>query len=88
MKWIVCGKNSAGARCLEFLVGRGDEAWAIGVGGDDGRDGWQRSFVGAARGLGVRVDQPRRIDDPAFVEQLAAFGAHALLSVQYDQILR
>lgn len=88
MRWILCGKNDAGTACLEYLVERGDEVWAIGTAGDTGVDGWQRSFRGAARRLGVRFDRPRRINDPAVMEGLAQFGARALLSVQYDQILR
>jgi methionyl-tRNA formyltransferase len=87
VKWILCGKNTAGAECLEHLLARGDEVWAIAPHGDDGKDGWQRSFAGAARQLGVPLDQPRRINAPDFVKRLADYGARALVSVQYDQIL-
>jgi methionyl-tRNA formyltransferase len=62
--------------------------WVVGVAGDDGRDGWQRSLRAAAARRGLRFDQPRRINAPEFVERLAAFGAAALISIQYDQILR
>lgn len=88
MRWILCGKNDAAVRSLEFLVERGDEVWAIVTKDDAGVDGWQRSLRVAAERAGVRVEQPRRSDDPAFVERLAAFGANALISIQYDQILR
>jgi UDP-4-amino-4-deoxy-L-arabinose formyltransferase/UDP-glucuronic acid dehydrogenase (UDP-4-keto-hexauronic acid decarboxylating) len=88
MKWILCGKNDAGVECLEFLVGHGDEVWVVGTAGDDGIDRWQRSLRRAAVRLGVRFDQPPRINDPGFVARLAAFGADALFSIQYDQILR
>jgi methionyl-tRNA formyltransferase len=88
MRWILCGKNDAGVACLEHLLRQGDEVWAIGVAGDDGRDGWQRSLRGAAERRGLRFDQPRRINAPEFVEALAAFRANALISIQYDQILR
>lgn len=88
MRWILCGKNDAAARCLDFLVDRGDEVWAVGNAGDDGRNGWQRSFKAAALAHGVRFDQPRRINQPDFVARLADFGADALVSIQYDQILK
>lgn len=88
LRWILCGKNDVAIACLEHLVSRGDEVWVIGTAGDSGQDGWQGSLVGAARRLGVRVEQPRRINDPATVERLASFGARALVSIQYDQILK
>jgi methionyl-tRNA formyltransferase len=88
MKWILCGKNDAGVACLEHLLERGDEVWAIGVAGDDGRDGWQRSLRAAAQRRGLRFEQPQRINAPEFVAKLTDFGADALLSIQYDQILR
>ena len=65
-----------------------DEVWVIGTFGDDGIDGWQRSLVAAADRLGIRCSQPKRINDPVAIAELAAFQADALLSIQYDQILR
>ena len=44
MRWILAGKNTAASRALALLAKRGDEVWAIGTAGDDGCDGWQRSF--------------------------------------------
>ena len=49
-----------GHGCLEFLAGKGDDVWAIGTKGDDGRDGWQPSFRGAAARLGADFAQPKR----------------------------
>ena len=88
MRWILCGKNDAGTEALEFLVRKGDEVWAIGNRGDRGEDGWQRSFRAAAERLGVPFARPRKINAPSFVKRLAAYRADALLSIQYDQILR
>lgn len=88
MKLILCGKNTAGAEALEFAAERGDDVWAIGTAGDDGADGWQRSFKAAAIRLGVQFDQPPRINAREFVARLAAFEADALVSIQYDQILK
>ena len=87
MRWILCGKNDAAIAALEFLVEQGDEVLVIGVHGDDGRDGWQRSLRKAAKRLGVRFEQPRRIHAPEVLERLAGFEARALISIQYDQIL-
>ncbi len=88
MRWILCGKNEAAVAALEFLLERGDAVWVLGTRDDDGADGWQRSLVGAARRAGVAWDQPAQINAPALIERLADFGASALLSIQYDQILR
>ena len=74
MRWILCGKNTAASECLDFLVGQGDEVWAIATRGDDGKDGWQRSFRAAAEAHGVPVDQPRRISDPEFVRNQLCQG--------------
>jgi len=88
MRWILCGKNDAAVRCLEVLLERGDRVWVIATRGDDGRDGWQRSLRGAAERAGIPVAAPPHISDPAFVALLSGFGADALVSIQYDQILK
>jgi methionyl-tRNA formyltransferase len=88
VRLVLCGKNTAACRALELALERGDEVWAVGTAGDEGRDGWQRSFRATAAKHGVRFDQPRRINAPDFVAALAAFGADALVSIQYDQILK
>ncbi len=87
MRLILCGKGTAAAEALEYLVAQGDEVWAIATAGDQGEDGWQRSYRRAALDLGVRVDQPPKINAPDVVRRLQEFGASALLSIQYDQIL-
>jgi len=88
VRWILCGKNDVSVEALELLVARGDEVWVIATRGDEGRDDWQRSLRKAAADLGVRCDAPAKINAASFVERLADFGATALLSLQYDQILR
>ncbi len=88
MKWILCGKNDAAVRALELLLERGDEVRVLATAGDDRQDGWQRSLAAAAARLGARCGQPRRINAPAVATELAEFKADALISVQYDQILR
>jgi methionyl-tRNA formyltransferase len=88
VRWILCGKNDAAVAILEHLVAHGDEVRVVATRGDDGSDGWQRSLAGAAARLRVPVHRPRRINDPEAAAELAGLGADALLSVQYDQILR
>lgn len=88
MRWILCGKNTAAIRCLEYLTECGDEVRVVGVAGDEGRDSWQRSLRAAAMRLGACFEQPPRINAPEVVDRLSAFGASALVSIQYDQILR
>ena len=88
MRWVLCGKNDAAVHALAFLVGTGDDVLAVATHGDDGRDGWQCSFRAEAERLGVPCERPRRINDGASIERLAAHRADALLSIQYDQILR
>ena len=87
MKFVLCGKNDAAVSSLEFLLEKGDDVLALGVAGDEGRDGWQRSLKRAAEARGVAFEQPRKINDPALVESLRAFSPNALISIQYDQIL-
>jgi methionyl-tRNA formyltransferase len=88
VRWILCGKNTAATECLEHMVARGDEVWVLPVAGDEGRDGWQRSLRRRAEALEVRVTQPRRINAPEVVTELAAWRADGLVSIQYDQILK
>jgi methionyl-tRNA formyltransferase len=88
VRWILCGKNDAAALALEYALAQGDEVLAIGGASDDGRDGWQRSFRATAERLEVPFEQPARINDPACIERLADYGADALISIQYEQILR
>ncbi len=88
MRIVLCGKNAAAVACLEFLASKGDDVWAIGTKGDDGQDSWQPSFRGAAARLGAEFAQPRRINDDAFVDRLAAWAPDRLVSIQDDQILR
>jgi methionyl-tRNA formyltransferase len=88
VRWILCGKNDSAVEALEILLDRGDEVWVIGTFGDTGEDGWQRSLVGAATRHGVRCNTPKRINEPAMIAALAGYRPDALLSIQYDQILR
>lgn len=88
MKIILCGKNDSAVECLEFLIAHGDDVWAIGTKGDDGNDGWQKSFKGAALRLGVPFEQPPKINAPAFIKRLTEYRAAVLVSIQYDQILK
>jgi methionyl-tRNA formyltransferase len=88
VKWILAGKNDAAIGALEYAAAAGDEVLVLAVHGDRGEDGWQRSLARAARRLGVRCEQPARINAPETAERLRGFGAHALISIQYDQILR
>lgn len=88
MRLVLCGKNDAAVEALEHAVGCGDEVLAVPIAGDAGEDGWQRSLRGAARRLGVRIEQPRRVNAPEAVAALAAFHPDVLVSIQYDQILR
>jgi methionyl-tRNA formyltransferase len=87
VKWILCGKNDAACQALAYALEQGDELLVVGGASDDGRDGWQRSLRGAAERLGVPFLQPKRINDPACIAELAAYGADALISIQYEQIL-
>jgi methionyl-tRNA formyltransferase len=88
VRFVLCGKNDAAVESLGFLVEKGNEVLAIGVAGDEGRDGWQRSLKRAAETRGIPFEQPGRINDPAFVDRLRAFAPDALISIQYDQILK
>jgi methionyl-tRNA formyltransferase len=85
---LLAGKNDSAALALEFLRERGDEVLVVGIRGDSGTDGWQRSLVAAARALGVACEQPPRINEPATIARLRAWRPDLLVSIQYDQILK
>jgi methionyl-tRNA formyltransferase len=88
VRWILAGKNDAACQALEHLLAQGDEVLAVGGAGDDGRNGWQRSLRGAAERQGVPFVQPERVNAPESIAVLADYGADALISIQYEQILR
>ncbi len=88
MRIILCGKNDSAVHCLQFLVERGDQVWAVGTRSDDGNDGWQRSLKRAAVRLRVPFDQPANINDAGFIKRLADLRSSVLVSIQYDQILQ
>jgi methionyl-tRNA formyltransferase len=88
MRIALCGKNDAAVDCLEFLHERSAQILAIAPVGDEGQDGWQRSFKKAADRLNLPLDQPKKINDPQYVNRLVKFAPNALISIQYDQILR
>ena len=88
MRVLLCGKNDTAALALEFLRERGDEVLVVGIHGDSGKDGWQRSLVGAARSMGLDSRQPAKINDPATIAELRAWRPDLLVSIQYDQILK
>jgi methionyl-tRNA formyltransferase len=85
---ILCGKNDSAVEALEHLLARGDEVLVLGIHGDRGVDGWQRSLLGAARARGVACEQPAKVNEPATIARLAAWKPDVLVSIQYDQILK
>jgi methionyl-tRNA formyltransferase len=88
VRLLLCGKNDSAVEALEFLRERGDEVLVIGIAGDSGKDGWQRSLVAAARADGVPCEQPARINAPETIAALRAWRPDLLVSIQYDQILK
>jgi methionyl-tRNA formyltransferase len=88
MRWVLCGKNDAACRILHFLHERGDEIWALATVSDDGIDGWQPSFRARCEALAIPSDQPANINSADLVQRLIDYRPTALISVQYDQILR
>lgn len=89
MKIVFIGNNTMAAECLEYAAGQGaDIAGVVPEPGDDGRDGWQRSLKKAALGLGIRVMQPGKLTDPAFLEELRDISPDIIFSVQCRRILR
>jgi methionyl-tRNA formyltransferase len=85
---LLAGKNDSAAEALEFLHERGDEVLVVGIKSDSGKDGWQRSLVGAARSMGVAFEQPPKINDAATIARLRGWRPDLLVSIQYDQILK
>lgn len=86
---VVIGKNLLAVRSLEVIMRAGDEVVvAIADSADDGTDGWQPSFRGAALGHNLNVEAPRNVNDPAFVARIDDLEPDFILSFQAPQILR
>jgi len=85
---LLAGKNDTAVEALEFLRERGDDVLVVGIAGDAGKDGWQRSLAAAARELEVPLVQPARINAPETIANLRAFEPELLVSIQYDQIFK
>jgi methionyl-tRNA formyltransferase len=86
---VVIGRTRLAVAALDTLARAGDEITAVIVDhDDDGTDGWQPSLRGAAERLGLNVLDPPNVNDPGFVEGVAALAADHLLSFQAGPILR
>lgn len=86
---VVIGKNRLAVECLDVVIEAGDEvALAVADAGDDGTDGWQPSFRGAAERHGLPLAAPADVNDPAFVARIDAEEPDFVLSFQAAQILR
>ena len=88
MRWILCGKGTAATECFDYLMEQGDCAHVVCSVNDPGQDGWQRSLKAAAQREQAPYFQPTKINATKFVGLLAALKADALISIQYDQILK
>jgi methionyl-tRNA formyltransferase len=86
---VVIGKNRLAVACLDAIVRAGDDVvLAIADPGDDGTDGWQPSFLAAARRHGLPSAAPPNVNDAAFVEVVRGLAPDFLVSLQAAQILR
>lgn len=86
---VVIGKNRLAVDCLDAVLAAGDEVLlAVADAGDEGRDGWQPSFRGAAEARRLPVVAPADVNAPEFVAEVDALRADFLLSFQAAQILR
>ncbi len=86
---VVIGRTRLAVAALDTLVRAGDEVAGVIVDhDDDGTDGWQPSLRAAAERLGLPVLDPPSVNDPGFVDQVAALAADHLLSFQAGPILR
>lgn len=84
MKILYFGDGAWGARALRELVRRGQELLGV-VQRVKPTDG---ALELAARELGLPLYQPRRCNDPEFLDIVRRLGPEVNLSVSYDQILR
>jgi len=86
---VVIGKNRLAVECLASIIAAGDEVvLAVADTSDDGRDGWQPSFRGAAERLALPVVIPPSLNDPDFVRHVDEEEPDFVLSFQAAQILR
>ncbi len=86
---VVIGKNRLAVGCLEAVVHAGDEVvLAVADPSDDGSDGWQPSFLAAARRLGLPTSTPPDVNHGDFVSEVRQLSPEFILSFQAAQILK
>lgn len=86
---VVIGKNRLAVGCLEAVVHAGDDVvLAVADPSDDGGDGWQPSFLAAARRLGLPTATPRDVNHGDFVSEVRELAPEFILSFQAAQILK
>ena len=91
MRVVFCGTGAFGAPSLRALAGSGFEVALVVTQPDRAR----RSHAPggspiklAAQDLGLRIEQPERLSDPASLELLRTSEPEAIVVVSYGQILR
>jgi methionyl-tRNA formyltransferase len=86
---VVIGKNRLAIECARAILRHGDVIQlAVADPADTGTDGWQPSYRRAADELGLHVEQPTDVNDPAFVSRVDRLTPDFVLSFQAAQILK
>lgn len=86
---FIFGNRNVGVECLDYIHGQGGDIVGVSPESyDDGKDGWQRSFRKRCLELGMNILDAKRINEPAFVAQVAALKPDVLFSFQCARIFK
>lgn len=94
MRVLLLGNKNLAVKCMDRLLrwqaqGELELVALVANPGDDGiGTEWMPSAISRAAELGVAVHQPRSVSDPEFRDTLLDLRPDAILSAQYDRILK
>ena len=90
MRIAFCGTGAFGAPSLRALVGSGFDVALVITQPDRrrSREDAAAPIQALAQELGLRIEQPEKLSDPASVEVLRASAPEAVVVISYGQILR
>jgi methionyl-tRNA formyltransferase len=85
---LFLGNKERGSLCLEALIDSQHEIDAVVTPPESRVEQWYRTPVSIAENNGIPVHKPPDVNDPAVVEQLAAYNPDLTVMAGYSQILR
>lgn len=86
---ILLGNNTIAVKCLDFLLENKQNIVAgIPEPSDSGKDTWQKSFKKALIDNNIRILEPKKLDDPDFIEKIKRLKPKFIFSLQCRKIIK